>query len=119
MTTNLAQFGPRKTIGGDESVVGRTTASQVVGQTIKGLFAALVGLVGGCMTLMLLAAGDCTRRGAGFIGCGDGIPDWTAAAKCWFSATGLAIATVFVFRKLLNASTDRSDRSQSALDFVD
>jgi hypothetical protein len=47
--------------------------------------------VGGLFTLLAIAAGDCARRGAGFIGCPTDGPSMTEALKCWAIAAIAAI----------------------------
>jgi hypothetical protein len=60
------------------------------------LFTVGTALIGGLVSMLGFAAADCARRGAGFIGCGDGVPDPAGARQAVGFGIIVAIGTVLV-----------------------
>jgi hypothetical protein len=85
----------------------RRTTAQKIGSTIAVLAAGAVSLVGGIVTLFLFAAADAASRGAGFIGCGDGVPDPQGAMKTRVTGTVIAAFTVIIVVVLIKAAATR------------
>ena len=71
------------------------------------LFTIGTALIGGLVSMLGFVAADCARRGAGFFGCGDGVPDPQAASQSTTFAIGAAVVTVLIvvgIQKLLAKS---------------
>ncbi len=60
------------------------------------MFTIGTALIGGLVSMLGFAAADCARRGAGFIGCGDGVPDPQGAIRCTVFAIGAAAVTILI-----------------------
>jgi hypothetical protein len=60
------------------------------------LFTVGTALIGGLVSLLGFAAADAARRGAGFFGCGDGVPDPAGAMRSTAFAIGAAIVTILI-----------------------
>jgi hypothetical protein len=60
------------------------------------LFTVGTALIGGLLSILGFAAADCARRGAGFIGCGDGVPDPAGARQAVVFAIIVAVGTVLI-----------------------
>lgn len=60
------------------------------------LFTVGTALIGGLISLLSFAAADAARRGAGFFGCGDGVPDPQGAIQATAFAIGAAAVTILI-----------------------
>ena len=60
------------------------------------LFTVATALIGGLLSILGFAAAGWARSGAGFFGCGDGVPDPQEAMQCTNFAIGAAAVTLVI-----------------------